>query len=295
MEGGLIRTWFKKLIQALRIDGPHGPSATVDSPEERHIERFVVRVDGISIRGWILFPAARPSKLYPALIMCHGIPAASAPPAPGDVGYEGLAHQFASIGIASVFFNFRGCGESEGNFDIAGWARDMEAVLAKIPESSHIDPTRLMVLGFSAGGAASVKVASETSKIFGLALAGTPAHFDMFQQDASEIVHDFRLRGIIRDPDFPPDSERWLQAFSDMEPRRWIPDFKGQYLLIVHGDQDELISVDHAHQLKEAAPAGVAELSIIPGGVHKLRLDKRCIDAVEEWILKILGRRFLKT
>jgi len=116
----------------------------------------------------------------------------------------------------------------------------------------------------------------------------------MLQQDALEIVHDFRLRGIIRDPDYPPEPARWLQAFSDMAPLRWIPHFKGQYLLIVHGDQDDLISVDHARQLKEAAPAGVAELSIIPGGVHKLRLDKRCIDTVEQWILKILGRRSLK-
>jgi fermentation-respiration switch protein FrsA (DUF1100 family) len=59
----------------------------------------------------------------------------------------------------------------------------------------------------------------------------------------------------------------------------------------VHGDADELIPAGHAQELFDAAPRGITELSIIPGGEHRLRLDHRCIDLLSDWFLKVLGWR----
>jgi pimeloyl-ACP methyl ester carboxylesterase len=227
--------------------------------------------------------------MYPGLIICHGIPGSGDPRPSDDPGYEALAEDFASLGIASVIFNFRGCGESGGDFEIMGWTRDLETVVSRILDTPFIDPTRLFILGFSGGGAAAIRVAADNSDIYGLAVVGTPAHFEIFDEDPSETVSNFKERGIIRDPAFPPDIDRWTKSFIEIEPRRWIAHFEGKRVLIVHGDEDELIPVEQAQELFERAPAGLAKIRVIPGGVHRLRLDQRCNDIVKEWLLESLG------
>jgi uncharacterized protein len=288
MESNLIKIWFKKLLDALRFQEPVSRS-DIAAPEKRSKDAFSVISDGITIRGRVMFPAERPARLYPTVIVCHGIPGVGTARPKDDPGYEGLAEEFTSEGIAAAIFNFRGCGDSGGNFDMAGWARDLEAVVDVALNTPHVDPTRVMVLGFSGGGAAAIRVAAESDKIFSLAVVGTPADFGIFEQDPVKIVADFRERGIIKDPDFPANVDRWLSGFTDIEPKRWIKHFRGKHLLIVHGDADELIPLEQAHELKEAAPEGISELVVIPGGAHRLRLDPRCVDILRRWFLKTLG------
>lgn len=289
MEISLVRIMFNKLLEALRIKQPPARRVQIDTSDTRRRESFSLVSDGITIRGTILFPSARPAMLYPALIICHGIPGSGTPRPQDDPGYEGLAEDFASLGIAAVIFNFRGCGDSGGNFDMMGWVRDLEAVLDRSLNTPHIDPTRVMLLGFSGGGAAAIRVAAENSRVYGIAAVGTPAHFGIFEKSAADIVADFRERGLIRDPKFPRDPDRWIDGFKEIEPRRWIAQVQAKHILIVHGDADELIPFEHAREILNHAPAGVAELQVIPGGVHRLRLDPRCIGILREWFLKILG------
>ncbi len=289
MEISLVRIMFNKLLEALRIKQPPARRVHIDISDTRRRESFSVVSDGVTLRGTMLFPSAQPAMLYPALIICHGIPGSGAPRPQDDPGYEGLAEDFSSLGIAAVIFNFRGCGDSGGNFDMMGWVRDLEAVLDKSVNTPYIDPTRVMLLGFSGGGAAAIRVAAESARVYSIAAVGTPAHFGIFEKSAADIVADFRQRGLIRDPGFPPDPDRWIDGFKEIEPRRWIAQAKAKHILIVHGDADELIPLEHAREIFSHAPAGVAELQVIPGGVHRLRLDPRCIGILREWFLKTLG------
>lgn len=245
--------------------------------------------DGITLRGRVFFPTGHPSRQYPALIICHGIPGSGADRPKDDPGYEALAMEFSGLGAAAVIFNFRGCGESDGDFDMLGWAHDLEVILDRVRNTPYIDPTRILVVGFSGGGAAAIRAAADNPEVYGLAVVGTPADFKIFEKDPAEIIEDFRKRGLFRNPDFPPDISRWIGNFEEMEPRRWVAYFKGKHLLIVHGDADELIPVDQARELFRLAPAGVKELRILQGGVHRLRLDPRCRDLLNEWFLKTIG------
>ncbi|MGO9571575.1 MAG: alpha/beta hydrolase family protein [Desulfomonilaceae bacterium] len=289
MEINLIRAMFSKLLEALRIKPTPARSVEIDPSDQRRKESFRVVSDGITIRGKIYFPSARPAMLYPALVICHGIPGSGAARPQNDPGYEGLAADFSSSGIAAVIFNFRGCGDSGGDFDMMGWVRDLEAVLDKTLNTPHIDPTRVMLLGFSGGGAAAIRVAADSARVYSVAAVGTPAHFGIFEKDPTDIVADFKERGLIRDPGFPPDLDRWIDGFKEIEPKRWIPQVRAKHILIVHGDADELIPVEQSREIFDHAPAGVAELHVIPGGVHRLRLDSRSIEMLKEWFLKTLG------
>jgi uncharacterized protein len=289
MEWNIIRTFFSKLLEALRLEPSASNRERVDAPGNRKSEAFTVHCEGIPIRGRVYFPTARPDRLYPVVILCHGIPGSGAERPSDDPGYEGMASEFTSLGTAAAVFNFRGCGDSGGNFAMMGWVRDLEGVLDTVINLPHIDKTRVILLGFSGGGAAATCASSENADVYGLAIVGTPAHFRLFEDKPETIIEDFRKRGIIRDPDFPPDVTAWMDEFDRIEPRRWIAQFEGRYVLIVHGDADELIPVEHAKELYAAAPAGISELVILPGGVHRLRLDPRCIALLKDWVSKILG------
>ncbi len=289
MEINILKSAFNKLMEALKISRDSHSPIEIDPAKDRMVREFSVQSDGIDIKGNIVFPKAKPDRLYPAIIICHGIPGGSEPRPKDDPGYEDLSLRFSSLGFAAVFFNFRGCGDSGGNFDIVGWTRDLEAVLDHVKNTPHIDPTRIVVLGFSGGGATAVRVAAESQDIYAMAIVGTPASFKIFQDEPEEIIADLRERGIIRDPDFPKDIDEWLEGFEEVEPLKWISHFKGRYLLIVHGDMDELIPIDQARDLYRTAPGGITKFVEIPGGVHRLRLDKRVIQALNEWLMDIIN------
>lgn len=285
MEINVLKSAFRKLMEALRISKSPSNRVQIDPQKDRMVKDFSVQSDGISIKGNIVFPKATPDRLYPTIIICHGIPGSGEPRPVDDPGYEDLSQRFASLGFGAVFFNFRGCGDSGGAFDIVGWTRDLESVLDHIKNTPHVDPTRIVVLGFSGGAAAAVRVAAESQDIYAMAIVGTPASFKIFEDDPQEIVADFRERGIIKDPDFPENIDEWLKGFEEVEPRNWISHFKGRYLLIIHGENDELIPIDQARELFNSAPGGITKFEEIPGGVHRLRLDQRCIKAITEWLM----------
>lgn len=289
MEFSLVRTMFNKLLRALQIDKPPATFSHIDPEGSRRIEPFSLMSDGITIKGHIFFPVNKPDMLYPTIIICHGIPGSGAPRPTNDPGYEGLAEQFTSLGLAAVIFNFRGCGDSGGNFDMMGWARDLRMVLDKILNTPFVDPTRIVLVGFSGGGAAAINVSADNSNVYSLAVVGTPSNFEIFKKDVYAIIDDFKERGIIRDQNFPKDPQKWEQGFVEIEPRKWISYFKGKSLLIMHGDNDELIPVEQARELYRNAPAGVTHLEIIPDGQHRLRLDKRCLISLENWCMESLG------
>jgi alpha-beta hydrolase superfamily lysophospholipase len=280
---------FNKLLKALQINKPPSTFSHIDPEASRRIEPFSLMSDGITIKGHIFFPVNKPDMLYPTIIICHGIPGSGTPRPANDPGYEGLAEQFTSIGLAAVIFNFRGCGDSGGNFDMMGWARDLRMVLDKILNTPFVDPTRIVLVGFSGGGAAAINVSADNSNVYSLAVVGTPSSFEIFKKDVYVIIDDFKERGIIRDPNFPKDPQKWEQGFVEIEPRKWISYFKGKSLLIMHGADDELIPLEQAKELYSHAPAGVTHLEIIPDGRHRLRLDKRCLVSLENWCLESLG------
>ena len=289
MEFNLIRNAFQKLLEALRINRPSEGYSHVDAVTSRFIEPFSLASDGITLRGMIYFPVQKPGMLYPAVIICHGIPGSGAPRPSNDPGYEGLAEDFSSLGMAAVIFNFRGCGDSGGDFDMMGWTRDLRAILDKILNTPFIDPTRIMLVGFSGGGAAAINVAADNPDVYGLAVVGTPSNFEFFQKDVDAVIKDFKERGIIRNPEFPSDQQKWMNSFVEIRPSRWIAYFKGKTLLIIHGADDELIPVKQAEELYGQAPSGITRLEIIPGGRHRLRLDPRCLDSLKTWALVSLG------
>jgi alpha/beta superfamily hydrolase len=240
--------------------------------------------DGLKLAVELYLPSE--DKAHPALCICHGIPAT--PPDPNDRGYPLLAERFCANGFVTLIFNFRGAGKSEGNFDILAWSRDLKVALDFL-SNQEIDRRRIYVLGFSGGAAVSVYTAAHDSRIAALATCACPADFAFLarKETAASTIQHFRDIGIIRDKNFPPSIEEWLSGFETISPIRWIDGISPRPLLLVHGDTDELVPVEHAYRLYHKAKEP-KELSIVPGAKHKLRLEEKAVEAILNW-LKVRG------
>jgi len=245
------------------------------------VKEIRLKVDGLELFGELNVPSG--DKRHPALCICHGIPAV--PPDPTDRGYTLLAQRFCHVGFITLIFNFRGAGRSEGNLDILGWSRDLQAALDFLYNLKEVDKTCFCLLGFSGGAAVSVYTTAHDPRVSSVVTCACPADFRSLSQREVPLdtIQRFRQIGTIRDKDFPPSIEEWQKGFETISPIKWIDKISPRPLLLVHGDADELIPLEHAHRLYQKAKEP-KELKIIPGAKHKVRLEKAAMAFVLDWL-----------
>lgn len=136
----------------------------------------------------------------------------------------------------------------------------------------QLDPGRIGVYGFSAGGHLAAMVAHEDPGVAAVAIAGAPTDFaplldpdDAFFDGARgpEVVTLVRER--LGCADTPDDCDERARAVS---PAQLAPGSAD--LLIVHGDRDPIVAVDQAIRLHDhlVAEGAVPQLVIVEGGGH---------------------------
>jgi fermentation-respiration switch protein FrsA (DUF1100 family) len=248
-------------------------------------------VDGLRIVGQLYLPDEPSSS--PAVCVCHGIPndAPAANTKIKDRGYAGLAENICRQGFTVLIFNFRGTGESGGNFDILGWTYDLRAAIDYMWSLPEVRGSRLSLLGFSGGAAVAVYEAAQDKRISSLVACACPAEFDSLVTESGQslsIIGHFRGIGIIRDKGFPPSTKDWLDSFRRVRSIDYVAQISPRPLLLVHGSQDEVVAVSHARKLY--AQAGEPkQLIVIDGAGHRLRQDERAMAAVTHWLKSQAG------
>ncbi|MBI5968006.1 MAG: alpha/beta fold hydrolase [Deltaproteobacteria bacterium] len=249
-----------------------------------NVEKISWISDGLKIIGEVYIPADR-SQPYPALVICHGIPAKVK--GPDDRGYPLLAERFCRDGFFVLIFNFRGAGLSEGNFDILGWTRDLEGALNYLALRPEVDQKRVFLMGFSGGAAVSIYVAAQRKEITALVSCASPAEFRDLNtgKNLEDFLSHAREVGIIKDPNFPASITEWKKGFRVVKPLEWVDQIPPRPLLLIHGTVDDVVDVGHARNLYEKV-GKKAELFIIKGAEHRLRVDERAIKKAIEWLKK---------
>jgi dipeptidyl aminopeptidase/acylaminoacyl peptidase len=245
------------------------------------IKEIRLKADELELAGELHVPSR--DKVHPALCICHGIPAVRHNPT--DKGYTLLAQRFCHVGFITLIFNFRGTGKSQGNLDILGWSQDLRAALELLYNLEEADRARICLLGFSGGAAVSVYAAAHDPRVSLVITCACPADFRSLPQRETpvETIQRFREIGAIRDKDFPPSIEEWQRGFETVSPINWVDKISPRPLLLVHGDADELIPLEHAYRLYQKAKQP-KDLKVIPGAKHKMRLEKAAMDFVLDWL-----------
>jgi len=241
--------------------------------------------DELMLAGEVYMPDG-PGGSYPAVCLCHGIPAVKYNPDEKG-GYPELAARFCQEGFIALAFNFRGAGPSQGNIDMPGWTDDLSVAIDFLFMIPEVNKQKVFLLGSSGGAATCVYVAAKEERVSGVATFACPAEFDFMAtgQTMDSLISNFREIGIIKEPDFPKSPEKWLEGFNTVKPLDYIDKIAPRPLLLVHGDQDEVVPVKHAQALFEKA-GKPKELLVLPGAAHRLRHDERAVDAAMLWLKK---------
>ncbi|HEY7673657.1 MAG TPA: alpha/beta fold hydrolase [Burkholderiales bacterium] len=127
-------------------------------------ERVSFASDGLKLTGILHLPGERPSEeRRAAFVVLHGFGSNK-----DSGGGTAVAKMLAGLGYAALRFDFRGCGESEGERGrviCMEQVRDTRNALAFLAARPEIDPRRIGVVGQSFGAAVAVYAAGVDRRI----------------------------------------------------------------------------------------------------------------------------------
>jgi len=216
--------------------------------------------DNDAIFGVLHAPERNPA---PGVVMCHGF---TGHKAETHRLFVNTARDFCRHGLAVLRFDFRGSGDSAGEFQemtISREIADAKAALDFISTRGEADRERLGVLGLSMGGCVAACLAGRDPRVKALVLWAATAHpgriFERLlpQFEEGQQVLDMNGWGIGR---------QFLEDARTLHPLEEIRSYRGP-ALIVHGTQDESVPPSDAEDYHQALPSR-GELRFVQAADH---------------------------
>jgi alpha/beta superfamily hydrolase len=155
---------------------------------------------------------------FPAVIVCH--PHALYGGSMDNNVVSVISDRLAQASFASLKFNLRGVGHSQGQFDQGtGEQRDVEAAVSFISAADHVDPGRIGLAGYSAGAGFGLPVGVGDARIRALAAISPP--LSMFDFDLLKDCPKPKLLISGSSDDFTP-VDHFLEFCHDLsEPKNY--------------------------------------------------------------------------
>ena len=233
--------------------------------------------DGAILRGTLHTPGHAPSS---GVVVSHGFAGYGDSPK-----WTMLCAGLARAGIPALRFSHSGCGSSDGDFadtTLSVRVADLRAAMSFLSEEFGVK--RFGLLGSSFGGVTALVCGADPGVRCAL-IAGTPSNFDFFESifpqsmeqgaDLLEVEGLAVKRGIIDD----------VAGYDVLDCAS-----RTRNLCVLHGENDELLPVDHAQRIYDAAPEQKA-IEILSGADHPFSDDahrrimlERCL----HWFRKYL-------
>lgn len=249
------------------------------------MSRFVIDSDGLRLEAHLARPqasAAGGSKSLPGVLIAHPFPDLAQGAARGWSTYPELADRIADGGgWVGMTVALRGVGDSEGDFSMAGWLADLRAGLNALLAEPGVGSAWLC--GFGLGGTLALCLAATDPRVRGVASFAAPADVDDWATDPRRFLEQARSIGVVRDPAFPQEFDRWVAELRETRPLRLLPQIPPRPLLIVHGSEDDKVPMVDARALMDAAD-GQGDLRVISSAGHQLRHDPRAIGILLGWL-----------
>ena len=241
----------------------------------------------------------------PGILVCHAMHSEGFrwPPL-----YRMFAERACERGFACLLFDFRGCGQSEGQFDY-GWGEqeDARAAFDFLLRRQEVDATGGFVVGRSLGGTIALYALARDPRVKGFALWATPP-------DHQENIRSFILKRYGRisyitvlalsyldrtsNPLKPMRIELFGLRMRLRDLRRRMMALHGARLLagtnhppvlLLIGDKDEYVSVPEIQGFATTIDRNV-RTKIIPDTGHTFKgTEDRTAEATLEWFETLLN------
>lgn len=137
--------------------------STIPNPKLTSRQDIEFISSGITCRGWLTYPAAAANTAVPLVLMAHGFGGTR------EMRLEQYAERFQAAGLATLIFDYRHFGASDGlprdllipQREVADW----HAALAFSRKLPGIDAKRIALWGSSFGGGLVVTVAAQDGNV----------------------------------------------------------------------------------------------------------------------------------
>ena len=233
---------------------------------QKHEERIPVSMEneGMKLYGMLHKPIG--VTKYPVVLICHGL-------AGHKTGkyrlYVKLAQSLTQQGIGALRFDFRGSGDSEGDFTetrVDGMLSDAMVALRFLENHSEIETTKIGLFGRSFGGAIAIMAAALFANIKSIAL-WAPMY------NASQWLHRWNMaqtaqldektleKLMVIDGQLA--SLPFFEQFFTMELESSFPYLENIPLLHLHGTSDQIVNISHAQLYKHQRHKAQADSEFI--------------------------------
>ena len=192
--------------------------------------------DGTRLFGWYVESSGSPA----VLLWCHGN-------AGNIINRLDNLRELYHLGLSVFLFDYRGYGRSQGRPSEEGLYQDALGAYAHVTGTRRIRPERIVLFGRSLGAAVAGEVASKRP------VAGLILESSFLSVEALARFHYFGL------------PVHWLIGarfnLADKLKHVSVP------ILVIHGDQDEIVPIHLGRQVFEAAKDPKA-FYVVPGADH---------------------------
>jgi dienelactone hydrolase len=239
--------------------------------------------EGEVVVGVLHVPERTPA---PGVIMCHGFTGHKA-----EIHrlFVGAARDFCQHGLTVLRFDFRGSGDSAGEFremTVSREIADAEAAFGFLAARPEIDPSRLGVLGLSLGGCVAACLAGREQRVRALALWAPVARVNRL---IDRVAPEFGSHQVL-------DMQGWAlgRAFLDdlhsIDPLKEIEGYHGPSL-VVHGTADESVPPSDGSDYRVAL-GGRCRLHHVQSADHvfsSLTWKAEAIEVTREFLVEALA------
>jgi pimeloyl-ACP methyl ester carboxylesterase len=245
-----------------------------------HQQLTIQQSTGNSISADIHLPKRKTP--VPIIVFCHGFKGFK------DWGhFNWVAEKASEFGLAFLKFNFSKNGvvtnqlneisdlEAFSNNNYSTEISDLKAVVDYVEKQAEewlVDANQIFLVGHSRGGGIALLEASEDKRIKGLVLWASVSEFASFFRP--ETIKQWEKEGVVFAANKRTGVELPLkkQFYDDFLANQAKLDVKKAAkllaipLLIIHGDQDESVSLQHAENLYNLVPHSI--FIKVEGGTH---------------------------
>jgi putative redox protein len=206
-----------------------------------------------------------------------------------------IASELAMRGIAVLRFDFTGLGASGGEFANSNFSLNVEDLRRAAQYlASHFDPAELLI-GHSLRGAAVLAVAADLPEVRAVVTIGAPA-------DTEHVIHNFRMHVPVIEGHGEAEVELAGRRFTIR--RQFLDDVRGQHLaakvhdlgrplLVLHAPGDEIVGIENAKRIFEAASHPKSFVSL-DGADHLLTRHEDAAfvaEVISAWCSRYLPRQ----
>lgn len=231
----------------------------------------------------------------PAILICSGF-------AGNKCGkyrlFVRLAQELSSIGITVLRFDYRGAGDSEGDFTnitLKGKVEDAIVCLQFLKNDPYVDSNKMGILGRSLGGVISLLAAKNFKQIKSIALWApvfSSDHWKDLWLSFQSNKLDTHQKKEIQNLPFGIPNKAFIQEFFALDMPHELESLKDIPLLHVEAELDKVVNKDHGKAYRQfRKQAAETQFLNLPKSDHDFSDStdqEEAIKVTKEWFKKTL-------